>query len=98
MVLAWDGEDEGAVSRRDASRSEHTTSIGKLFEEGTVIFGAGVLDEDGVVRGSLVITDHPSRADVDDYIESEPFSVNGVWDRVDVHPLRVPDVYLRKRA
>jgi len=98
MVLAWDGTDDEAVARRDATRAEHMVTIGKAFEEGTVVFGAGILDEDGVVRGSLVVTDHPSRADVDGYLSAEPFMTKGVWERVEVHPLFVPDMYLPNRG
>jgi uncharacterized protein len=97
MVLAWDGTDEGAIARRDSTRAAHTETIGRLFDEGAVLFGAGILDEGGVVRGSLVITDHPNRAAVDDYVRNEPFTTSGVWDRVEVHPLRVPDKYVQHR-
>jgi uncharacterized protein YciI len=95
MVLAWDGTDEGAVARRDEARPLHGASIAALFEAGEVIFGAGILDEDGVVRGSLVVTDHPSRAEVEAYVAADPFQANGTWDTVEIHPLRVPDMYLK---
>ena len=98
LVLAWDGIDQGAVSRRDAARESHMASITKLFQAGHVILGAGLLDEDGVVRGSIVVTDYPTRADVDAYIEEEPLQTAGVWETVSVHPLRLPDMYIKGLA
>ena len=96
MVLAWDGADDEAVARRDTWRPVHTESITALFEQGRVVLGAGILDDNGVVRGSLVVTDYPSREDVEGYIASEPFQTGGVWDRVEVYPLRLPDMYLQR--
>jgi uncharacterized protein YciI len=96
MVLAWDGAGEEAVARRDAWRAAHMESITALFQQGRVVLGAGILDDDGVVRGSLVVTDYPDRADVDGYLASEPFQTEGVWDRVEVYPLRLPEMYLRR--
>jgi hypothetical protein len=94
LVLAWDKTDDDGVARRDAARSAHTQTITALFEAGSVVLGAGILDEEGVVRGSLIVTDHPDRAAVDAYLATEPFQAAGVWETVEVHPLRVPDMYL----
>lgn len=96
MVLAWDFPDDEGVARRDATRAAHTSSIHALWEEGHAVFGAGILDGAGVVRGSLVVVDYPSRADVDDYLANEPFTTENVWARVEVHALRVGDFYLSR--
>jgi uncharacterized protein len=96
MVLAWDKTDEGGVSRRDAARAAHTKTITALHEAGSVALGAGILDDAGVVRGSLIVMDFPDRAAVDEYLASEPFQTAGVWESVEVHPLRVPPMYLSR--
>jgi uncharacterized protein len=93
LVLAWDVVDEGEA-RRDAARPAHALSIRELWER--VVLGAGILDDAGVVRGSLVVVDYPNREEVDAYLAHEPFVIQGVWDRVEVHPLRVPDFYLQR--
>jgi len=98
LVLAWDGKDEGAVSRRDAAREAHMKSITTLFEAGHVILGAGILDDEGAVRGSIVVTDYATRADVNAYIEDEPLQTGGVWESVSVYPLRLPDMYVKGLA
>jgi uncharacterized protein len=96
LIYAWDAKGDHAVAKRDALRPVHAATIKALFDEGHVVLGAGLLDDDGVVRGSLVIVDFPSRDDVDTYLASEPFATEGLWDRVEVHPLRVPDFYLSR--
>jgi uncharacterized protein len=98
LVLAWDGVDEDAVSRRDAARASHTESITALFKAGRVILGAGILDEDGVVRGSIVVTNYATRAEVDAYIQDDPLQRKGVWDAVSVYPLRLPEMYVKGLA
>ena len=94
LVLAWDHPTEEGVARREATRPSHSASIRELWEQGHVLLGAGILDEEDVIRGSLVVVDYPTRADVNRYLDSEPFATNEVWERVEVHPLRVGDIYL----
>ena len=94
MVQAWDLPGDPGVARRDELRAAHTDTITARFHEGSVVFGAGVYDDSGVVRGSLVILDCESRAGVDSYLESEPFQIGGLWTRVEVRELKVPDMYL----
>ena len=96
MVMAWDVPGDEGTRRRDATRAEHTASIRALWEAGRVVLGAGILDEEGAVRGSLVVVDYEDRAGVDGYLASEPFVSAAVWDRIEVHPLRVPDHYLAR--
>jgi hypothetical protein len=96
LVLAWDAPGEESVAKRDAARSSHSASIRELWEQGHVVLGAGILDDAGVVRGSLVVVDYPSRDEVDGYLATEPFVTNAVWERVEVHPLRVGDIYLNR--
>ena len=95
LVLAWDVSEDDSGSHRDAVRAAHSASIRELWEQGHVLLGAGILDAGGVVRGSLVVVDYPNRVDVDRYLAAEPFATEGVWERVEVHPLRVGDIYLQ---
>jgi len=98
LVLAWDVAGEDGVARRDAARPAHAASIRALWKEGRVVLGAGLLDDAGVVRGSLIVVDARSRDDVEDYLATEPFATEGVWGRVEVHPMRIPDFYLERFA
>jgi uncharacterized protein YciI len=94
MVLAWDVPGDSGVALRDKLRAEHTDTITARFDEGSVLLGAGIYDDASVVRGSVVIMDCESRAAVDDYLQSEPFLTGGLWERVEVRELKLPDMYL----
>ncbi len=94
MLRAWDVPGDPGIALRNELRAAHTETISARFSEGSVLLGAGVYDDAGVVRGSVVILDCESRAGVDSYLESEPFQIGGLWKRVEVHELRVPDMYL----
>jgi hypothetical protein len=96
LILAWDVEGDEGLARRDAARPAHGHSIRTQWEQGHVVLGAGILDDESTVRGSLVVVDYPTREDVDAYLASEPFVTESVWARVEVHPLFLPDFYLRK--
>ena len=96
MVLAFDTPDDEGLARRDGARPAHGASIRQLWEEGRVVLGAGIFDDAGVIRGSLVVVDYESRQDVDDYLATEPFVTEGVWERIEVHQLFVPDFYIQR--
>ena len=97
MLLAWDVPGESGVARRGELRAAHVEGVTERFHDGSVILGAGIYDDAGVVRGSVVILDCESRADVDSYLATEPFQVDGLWARVDIHELKLPDMYLEHR-
>jgi uncharacterized protein YciI len=96
MVLAWDVLGESGIALRDELRPAHMESITARFHDGSVILGAGIYDDSGVVRGSVVVLDCENSASVDSYLESEPFQIGGLWQRVEVHELKVPDMYLER--
>ena len=94
MVLAWDVPGDPGVARRDELRAAHTDTITARFHEGSLIFVAESYDAAGVVRGSVILMDCESRASVDAYLQTEPFQSGGLWERVEIHELKVPDMYL----
>ncbi len=95
-VIAWDRPGPEGVALRDNLRPAHTESITARFHASEVILGAGFYDDSGVVRGSLVVLELPSRADVDAYLASEPFNTGGLWESIEVRELRLPDMYVER--
>ncbi len=93
-MLAWDVPGDKGVGLRGSALPQHRETIRALWEQGHAVLGAGILDDAGVARGSLVVMDYPDRADLDAYLANEPFVKEGVWEKVEVHPLRVGDFYL----
>jgi uncharacterized protein len=94
MLRAWDVPGDSGVALRNSLRASHTESVTAQFEKGTVLVGAGIYDDQGAVRGSLLILECDGRADVDAYLESEPFHTGGLWETVEISELMLPDMYL----
>lgn len=88
-LIAFDGTDAEAPARRAAARAAHIASIAAEAIAGRLALSLPVHDEDGRSIGSLSILDVPDRAGVDAYLAAEPFAVQRVWHRVDVHQFRI---------
>lgn len=84
VIVAYDGTDEGAFERRMSVRGEHLANIKKLTEAGNVICAGGILDKNGKMIGSSLILDFPSRKELYDYLQTEPYAVFGVWQKINV--------------
>ena len=89
LVTAHDGKDAGAPARRQAAREAHLAAAAKLKQEGTMLFGAALLDDAGNMIGSAMLVEFASRADVDAWLARDPYTTGGVWKEVSVVPCRV---------
>lgn len=89
LVIAYDATDGEAEKRRAAVRPAHLVAIDPLIADGRVFCAATLLDDDGRVIGSTLIVDMSDRAAVDAWLDQEPFRQRGVWQRVEVRPIRV---------
>src|SRR5215471_10195841 len=94
MLTARDKPGPTGVALRDELRAAHMERITARFHAGDVLFGAGIYDDEGVVRGSIIILEMPSRAAIDGYLETEPFQMGGLWSAVEVNELKTADMYL----
>ena len=47
LVIAMDGTDESALDRRMAVRPDHLAGLGKMKEQGHLVSGGGILDDNG---------------------------------------------------
>ena len=54
LVIAYDGNDPEAPSRRQAAREAHLESVKLMKAAGTVIEGGALLDENGTMIGSTL--------------------------------------------
>ncbi|HOJ13134.1 MAG TPA: YciI family protein [Deltaproteobacteria bacterium] len=97
LIIARDAADEHAVERRMQSREMHLKGIERLREEGAVLFGAAILDEEGVMRGSMLVVDFPDRQSLENYLADEPYVIGRVWERIDITACRVPDLFMEQR-
>ncbi len=67
-----------------------------LRKEGSVVVGAALIGDDDQIVGSFLITDFPSRAELDAWLQAEPLVTEGVWGEVVVQRCQVGDVYMEK--
>lgn len=89
LLIARDGDDEGALARRLAAREQHIALGDQLVASGNMLYGGAILDEAGQMAGSVLVLDFPSRDDVDAWLKIEPYVLGDVWREIDIQPFRV---------
>lgn len=87
IIKAYDGKD--AYERRMSVRPQHLENVAKIKEKGSVVCAGGLTNEDGKLIGSVLILDFASREMVDEYLETEPYVVNKVWEDITVEAINV---------
>ena len=92
VIHAYDHTDADALDRRMQVRTDHLAFIRQLKTAGRFIFGGALLDSDGKMIGSMLLLDMESEVQLQDYLRTDPYIVQGVWDKIDVKPFRQADV------
>ena len=85
MIKALDGENK--LAKRMEVRPRHLDGIEKLRSH--IICAGGVLDNEGRMKGSVLILDFPSHDDLDSYLASEPYVVEQVWAKIEIETMTV---------
>lgn len=89
LVIAKDGSDAEAPARRLAAREQHLAGARRYTEEGAVIAGGAILDDEGRMIGSTIIYEVPDRAALDAIIAADPYVTGGVWRDIEIMPFRL---------
>ena len=89
IIFAYDGTDEGALSRRMKVRQEHLENIAKLNEEGHVICAGGMTGEDGNLMGSFLVMEFDSEEELNEYLKTEPYMTGDVWKDISIEDVNV---------
>ncbi|MBO6055208.1 MAG: hypothetical protein J6P31_06765 [Oscillospiraceae bacterium] len=85
MIKAYDGD--GMLEKRMEVRPRHLEGMRTLGRQ--IICAGGLLDEDGKMKGSVLVLDFPDRAALDDYLKHEPYVVEGVWQKIEIEVMNV---------
>ncbi|MBQ8093280.1 MAG: hypothetical protein IJ242_06875 [Clostridia bacterium] len=85
VVTAYDGA--GKLEKRMEVRPKHLENMGKI--SGKVLCAGGLLDDAGKMKGSVMVFEFATREDFDQYLKTEPYIVEGVWEKVTVETLNV---------
>ena len=85
ILKAYDGE--GVLEKRMEVRPRHLEGMKKLNDH--IICAGGLLDDDGKMKGSVLIMDFESRKELDDYIANEPYVLEKVWEKIEIENINV---------
>lgn len=92
VIIAHDGRDEAAPNRRMAARPSHLDGARKLKSEGRYVTGGAILDDNGNMKGSVMILRFETEEDFREWYANEPYITEGVWKSIEVKPFRVAEV------
>ena len=85
IITAHDGEN--MLEKRMAVRPRHLEGMAKLGEH--IVLAGGLLDDEGQMKGSVLVLDLEDRVALDDYLKNEPYVVEHVWEKIEVETVNV---------
>ena len=85
IIKAYDGE--GMLEKRMEVRPRHLEGMKTLGNR--VVCAGGLLDDEGKMKGSVLVLDLPDRAALDSYLSNEPYIIEHVWEQVEVEAINV---------
>ena len=80
VIIGYDGQDGEA--KRKVHRSAHLANLESLDRQGRVILAGPLTDK----AGSLLVLEFETQLDAEHFASQDPYTVHGVFDRVEVHP------------
>lgn len=92
LVYALDGTDDQALERRMSARPAHFEGARKLKVNGNFIFAGALLNDQQKMIGSTMVLQFETPEELKDWMTAEPYIVNNVWKKIEVHPFKVADV------
>jgi uncharacterized protein len=92
LLIAFDGTDSEALSRRLKVREEHLKRTSVLKQTGEFKCGGAILDDDGKMIGSMIVYDYPDRQSLDASLQNELYFTEGVWEKVEIRPFRIANM------
>lgn len=82
VIYGFDGP-EGEAKRK-THRPDHLRRLEELDAQGRVILAGPLIDK----CGSLIILEASSLAEAEAFAQSDPYTIHGVFERVEVHPFQ----------
>ncbi|AQG78759.1 YciI family protein [Spirosoma montaniterrae] len=88
VIHAYDYTDADALDRRMTVRPAHLEYVRNLKDSGQFLLGGALLDSDGRMIGSMLVLDLDTDEQLQEYLKTDPYIVEGVWETIDVKPFR----------
>ncbi len=80
VILGYDGP-EGEAKRK-IYRPAHLANLEPLAQQGRIILAGPLTDK----TGSLMVLEFETQAEAEQFASQDPYTINGVFERVEVHP------------
>ena len=92
FTIIWlDGTDDKALERRLAVREQHIALGEKLLKSGNLWYGAAIWNDDKKMIGSILIYDFKDEAELQAYLDWEPYVTGWVWKDIQIHKCNTRD-------
>ena len=85
VIHALDKNGRDADARQALSRPSHPSRPAEDYDVDVITAGTLVADDGETPCGSIFVIDAGNRAAVERFVRSDPYHVNGVWERVEIH-------------
>ena len=85
VITAYDGE--GMLAKRMEVRPLHLEGMERLKEP--LVCAGGLLDDEGKLKGSVLVMEFQNREEVDEYLASEIYVTEHVWEKITVERMNV---------
>jgi uncharacterized protein YciI len=90
IIYAKDGTDDGALARRFATRAAHFEGTAALKAAGNYIEGGALVNDENKMIGSVLILQFEQKADLQAWLDIEPYIKQGVWGNIEIHKYSMP--------
>ena len=85
VIRASDGE--GMLDRRMEVRPRHLEGMERIRQN--VVCAGGLLDDEGKMKGSMLVMEFVNRQELDEYLANEPYVQEHVWEKIEVERMNV---------
>jgi len=89
LIIGLDGTDSGALDRRMKVREAHIVLGDELVKSGNMWYGAALWDDNGKMKGSMLLMDFESKQELQQWLDKEPYVTGDVWRKIEVHKCNV---------
>ncbi len=85
IIIGLDGTDGDAMKRRLAARPAHIELGNQLLASGNMWYGAALWNDQGQMKGSMLVMAFPSEHDLQSWLSIEPYVTQDVWRSIEIH-------------
>ncbi len=89
LIIAHDATDIEALNRRMEAREAHIAHIATAKVAGHAKMGAALLSEEGIMNGSCIIAEFDSREELDAWMATDPYVLQGVWGSLQIQQCKI---------